>query len=168
MMDIGTPGAAEAQSSDPAKEPASGADSERASITGRQWDVLVVEDDNVLAGQLAQLLENEGYTVQVASNGLEAFQLLFHNRVGLLVLDLMMPVMSGWDLLETIRQTPSLHELPVFIITAFANVDRAVGGTVFLKPLNVRSLVRGVKVRLGPRTPGDAPPPAGEPAPFGV
>jgi CheY-like chemotaxis protein len=119
--------------------------------TSDQYDVLIVEDDRVLAEELSELLRSEGYTVRAAGNGAEALRRLSQDRVGLLILDLMLPVVSGWELLDSIRSSQTLRELPVFIITAFANVHRAGGGPVFLKPLNVRSLVRAVRTRLGPR-----------------
>ena len=59
--------------------------------------VLVVEDDPDVRSALNDLLEAEGYEVETASNGKEALERLAEHRPGLVLLDLMMPVMSGWD-----------------------------------------------------------------------
>jgi DNA-binding response OmpR family regulator len=112
--------------------------------------ILIVEDDEVLGDQLCDLLVKEGYQVSTSRQGEEALEFLTNNHVDLLILDLMLPVMTGWELVERMRADRELAQIPVFVITAFQNLDRAKGlGPVFLKPINVPSLLRGLRLRLG-------------------
>ena len=117
-----------------------------------ECDVLVVEDDDVIRGQLEFLLDFEGYSVATAANGGDALEILEHSRVGVVLMDLMMPVMSGWELADAMKRKPHLASVPVMTITAVSNAHRAPPGPVFLKPLNVDSLLRGVSTYL--RAPG--------------
>ena len=81
--------------------------------------VLIVDDDGAVRTALKELFELEGYTVAVAANGRAA---LNHLNGGLrpcaVLLDLMMPVMDGWDFREQQLRDPELREIPVFILTA--------------------------------------------------
>jgi two-component system response regulator CpxR len=115
-----------------------------------ECDVLVVEDDDVIRSQLELLLEVEGYSVASAANGEAALAYLEQARVGVVLLDLMMPVMSGWELAAAMRRKPHLASVPVMTITAVSNAHRAPPGPVFLKPLNVDSLLRGISRYLHP------------------
>ncbi len=118
----------------------------------RSVDVLIVEDDRVLRGELAELLTAEGYRVGAASDGQAALDFLAAHRVGLVLLDLMLPAVNGWEVLEQLRASSAHGDVPVFIMTAVHNLSRAQGtGPVFLKPLNVTSLLRAVRARIGAR-----------------
>jgi CheY-like chemotaxis protein len=82
--------------------------------------VLVVEDDQDIREGLTHILRDEGFDVHVASNGLEALDLI--RRRGspdVIILDLLMPVMSGVELLAILRRTPSLASIPVVVMSAF-------------------------------------------------
>jgi CheY-like chemotaxis protein len=114
-------------------------------------DVLIVEDDSLVREELTVLLRSEGYTVEACRDGQEALELMARSRIGVVLLDLMMPVMSGWDLAAAMRRIPELADVPVMTITAVGNVHRAPPGPVFLKPLNVDSLLRGVARCVGAR-----------------
>lgn len=80
--------------------------------------ILVVEDDEVAVMQVRTILEETGYEVVVTRNGSEALESL-HNRVpDGVILDLMMPGMNGFDLLEQIRSAVSTENLPVLVLSA--------------------------------------------------
>lgn len=100
--------------------------------------VLVVDDDLSVRTALKELFETEGYAVAVAANGRAA---LNHLRGGLrpsvILLDLMMPVMDGWDFRAEQLADPALKDLPVFILTAVgfsANTVRAQFGNIPFVP----------------------------------
>jgi CheY-like chemotaxis protein len=112
------------------------------------WDTLVVEDDELIREQLADLLRTEGYTVATAANGEEALSLLERTQFGVVLLDLTMPVMSGWELAATMRRRRHLASIPVLTITAGRDLNRAPPGPVFIKPINTDSLLRAVAVYL--------------------
>jgi CheY-like chemotaxis protein len=104
--------------------------------------VLIVDDDRDVRDAMAELLSDEGYECLHAKNGLEALAVLKHERPGLLLVDLIMPVMNGVDLLVRLRQDPCLRDIPVIAMTA-AN-DRMVGvkldGPVLHKPIDLTLL----------------------------
>lgn len=82
-------------------------------------NILVVEDNNDIRETIAELLEAEGFTVASASDGQEALDFLKTSKFPTLIfLDLMMPVMSGWELLDAIKADPKLAQHKVITISA--------------------------------------------------
>jgi CheY-like chemotaxis protein len=112
-------------------------------------EVLIVEDDLDIRDTLAQILEFEGYRVHGAENGKEALEKL-HNgsKPGLILLDLMMPVMDGWQFRVEQKKDSNLSNIPVVIISADgragqkANEIGAVG--YLLKPVELETLLNTV------------------------
>jgi CheY-like chemotaxis protein len=94
-------------------------------MRGPSRSVLIVEDDADLRGAVAELIENQGYACRHAKNGIEAMAALNLERPDLLIADLIMPLMSGIDLLARLREHPSYRDIPVIAMTA-AN-DRMLG-----------------------------------------
>jgi CheY-like chemotaxis protein len=114
-------------------------------------DVLLVEDDRVIRDELADILRFEGFTVVTAADGREALDLVHRFALKVIVLDLMLPVMSGNEFARVVRATPPLAALPILTITAVTNAHRAPSGPVFVKPINVDSLLRAVSSCVGRR-----------------
>jgi CheY-like chemotaxis protein len=112
-------------------------------------DVLVVEDDLTIREQLAEAFEGEGLVVRTAANGREALEMLTGTKPAIIVLDLMMPMMSGWDLVGTMRAMPGFADVKVVIITATSDRSRAPVGPVFAKPIDLDALIRTVKDHIG-------------------
>ena len=85
--------------------------------------VLVVEDDDDLLQMLAESMRAEGLVARTARNGVEALASLRENsdKPCLIVLDLMMPVMNGWELLDHLCVDESLSRIPVTVVTAAAS-----------------------------------------------
>ena len=113
-----------------------------AAVSPRSRVVLIVDDDRDVRDAMAELLSDEGYECLQARNGLEALAILKVERPGLLLVDLIMPIMNGVDLLARLHQDPALCEIPVIAMTA-AN-DRMVGvkldGPVLHKPIDLTLL----------------------------
>ncbi len=84
----------------------------------RGGDVLVVEDDQATRSILRQMLERSGVRVRVAAHGGEALALLDQEIPGLILLDLMMPVMDGLTFLREARANPAWRDIPVVVMTA--------------------------------------------------
>lgn len=122
------------------------------------YDVLVVEDDGVMREQLALALTDEGFTVTTARDGREALDAVRQNSVSLVVLDLMLPVISGREVAQALKADPMLSEIPVVMVTAVTNVHLAPPGPVYLKPIHRDSFVRAVRLHLrrGPLRTGSA------------
>ena len=89
-------------------------------MTGQPARVLVVDDDDSIRMMIHATLARSGYEVREARNGREALAEMGNAGIDLVVLDLMMPVMSGWDLLAVRATRPELRRIPVIVATANA------------------------------------------------
>ena len=116
--------------------------------------VLVVDDDEDLRLLCRLHLEKGGVAVMQASNGLEAVERARTERPDLILLDLMMPVMDGWECLAVLKSDPDLRDIPVFVITGKTqrtDQDRAFasGAEAFIsKPFVGADLVASVRERV--------------------
>jgi len=79
--------------------------------------ILIVEDSAIIREPMTKLLRFEGYDVVPAANGIEALAILKQRSIDLILLDVMMPRMSGITLLEKIRASPAWHKMPVVAMT---------------------------------------------------
>jgi len=111
--------------------------------------ILVIDDDRGICELFKNALESEGYEISVASDGKTGMASFEKNGCSLVLLDLQMPAMDGFDMLSKIREKNK--EIPVIVITGFGTVENAVralksGATDFLvKPLIIRDLLFTVK-----------------------
>jgi len=102
--------------------------------------VLIVDDDELIRETLRELVEMTGCMALEASNGKEALKVMADRKPCLAIIDLLMPIMTGNELLEVMRQEPSLAEIPV-IVSASAP-DRAPPGVpIIRKPIDIDSVV---------------------------
>ena len=79
--------------------------------------ILVVDDDEGVLGFIQMALEDEGYEVITAEHGAAALDILRQQPVQLILLDLRMPVMDGWQFARAYRQMP-LHHAPIVVVSA--------------------------------------------------
>lgn len=86
-------------------------------MSENQPTVFIVEDDKFLSLVLKGRLEREGIKVFQAFDGKEALELLKNNIPNLILLDLIMPNMSGFEFLENLRQDPQYSTIPVIVIS---------------------------------------------------
>ncbi|GAA0505397.1 DNA-binding response regulator [Saccharopolyspora subtropica] len=113
--------------------------------------VLIVEDEESFADPLAFLLRKEGFTAAVASNGPEALDEFDRNGADIVLLDLMLPGMSGTDVCKQLRQRSSV---PVIMVTARdSEIDKVVGlelgaDDYVTKPYSARELIARVRAVL--------------------
>jgi len=84
--------------------------------------VLVVDDDPDILEALSEILEAEGFEIRRARNGKEALERLEPDPPRLILLDLMMPVMDGWEFAQRMRQRPSVAHIPIIVLSADRNV----------------------------------------------
>ena len=80
--------------------------------------ILIVEDDRDTREMLERFLELEGFTVRCAENGRAALDMLHREGACVILLDLMMPVMNGWELLQIVRDDAELCRIPVVVLSA--------------------------------------------------
>jgi CheY-like chemotaxis protein len=118
--------------------------------------ILIVDDDNDVRRALTELLEDEGYAVAGAANGRAALELIRGGiRPALILLDLMMPGMNGWDFRSAQLRDPELSAVPVVIVTASGFSQEAIRtelGAIELVPKPIQpTILLGVIERLTAR-----------------
>ena len=128
--------------------------------------VLVVEDDKDIVELVKYNLEKEGYQVAASADGATGLAQIRKNPPDLLILDLMLPKLSGLDICKDVRRDTSLNRLPILILTAKGEeADRVVGlelgaDDYVTKPFSPRELAARVKAllrRTEPATPSEKP-----------
>ena len=108
--------------------------------------VLIVDDDPDLLEVTSFVIESEGMAVETARNGEEALALLRAGRRPRLVLfDLIMPVMNGWEFLDEVAKDPSLRQIPIVALTAAEHVQVTGAREVLSKPMDLMALLRVVE-----------------------
>src|SRR4051812_14627619 len=108
--------------------------------------ILVVEDDDDIRETIREVLSDEGYHVHTAPNGRAGLDWLHdqdhHPRPNLILLDLMMPVMNGFEFLQALRQDAALKGIPVVVVSAWGDEARDAGANCFIaKPVDLSKLV---------------------------
>lgn len=113
--------------------------------------LLVVEDDSDVREALQLVLERAGYEVSTAANGREAIEALPTVRPALILLDLMMPVMSGFDFLEERERRAELAAIPVVVVSAYDRAAAALGGVAAIvpKPVKVATMLGAIEQHCG-------------------
>lgn len=117
-------------------------------------DILIVEDNPVNQKLIAFLLARAGYTYEVAENGVDALQRIERNSFKLVLMDMMMPVMNGYDATKAIRANPKTKHLPVIALTANAMKGedekcRAAGCSDYLaKPYSKDQILNAIAMLL--------------------
>jgi len=111
--------------------------------------VLIVDDDPDVREALSFLLDDEGYRVSSAADGAAALKQLKREQPCLVLLDLMMPEMSGWEILRRMRADPALAQVPVCVVSAVYEEAPAEAFCALPKPLDVDKLLDIVQQRCG-------------------
>ena len=127
-------------------------------------EILLVDDDRDIRDSLRIILENNGYTVRLASNGKEALEALKKALPGLMILDIMMSTdTEGFDLAYALKQEPEFENLPIIILTGFLDKVRTEGPDqyqhilgeswpakwMFEKPVDTKKLLDKIATILG-------------------
>ena len=125
-------------------------------VLGKIGSVLVVEDDLDTSSMLTESLQRTGYRVLVTSNGRQAIALAKEEQPDLILLDLKLPRMDGYTILQTLKQTSKTADIPVIIMTGSVTLDEvrrrefeAMGAANFLpKPFEVQTLIDCIESTL--------------------
>ncbi len=120
--------------------------------------ILVVDDEPNIVLSLEFIMQNEGYDVRIAKDGEEALQAIKEKVPDLVLLDIMMPAMSGYEVCQRIRANPEWKDIRIVMLTAKGReVDQekgmAMGADDYItKPFATRDLMARVKMILGEET----------------
>lgn len=120
-------------------------------MNAEQGTVLIVDDIETNRDLLARRLQRQGYSVVMAENGRQAIERLKEESVDVVLLDIMMPQMNGYEVLEHVKADPTMRHIPIIMISALDDIDSVVrcielGAEDYLfKPFNPTLL----KARIG-------------------
>jgi CheY-like chemotaxis protein len=111
--------------------------------------ILVIDDDPAILDLIAQVLLEEGYEVLAVSNGQTAVDLARKLRPHLILLDLMMPQMNGWQVTDVLKADPQTRAIPILLLSArreMARTANELGVTAYLeKPFDLDDLLSRVQ-----------------------
>jgi putative two-component system response regulator len=116
--------------------------------------ILVIDDSSVTLHFLSELLKGKGYRVLTARNGKQAICAIDNNIIDLVLLDLIMPQMNGYEVLKYIKSIPGLDTVPVLIVSACSdqeNIEKVMNlgaSGYFVKPLIIEDLLAKVDFHL--------------------
>lgn len=118
--------------------------------------VVCIEDDPAMIDLIKLILSRHGFDVAGALGGREGLELIREKKPDLILLDLMMPGMSGWDVYHALRADDELNSIPVIVVTAkAATIDQTLGLRIakvqdyITKPFSPAELIRRVGAVLG-------------------
>ncbi|NET58763.1 MAG: response regulator, partial [Symploca sp. SIO2E6] len=122
---------------------------------GSQKTILIVDDDVHIRTLLRQQLESQNYEIREAKNGLEAIYLAKKTRPDLIVMDVMMPQMNGFDAAAVLKNEPQTRDIPIIILSILEDKQRGycLGVDRYLsKPIQTESLLTEVGLLLSQKT----------------
>jgi DNA-binding response OmpR family regulator len=124
--------------------------------------ILIAEDEPSIVLSLEFLLTEAGYEVFTAVNGADALKLAEQHKPDLLVLDIMLPVVNGFEVCRTVRSDPAIHDMPILMLTARGREQEiarglALGANAYVtKPFGTRELMSKIRELLGASGPTQA------------
>jgi DNA-binding response OmpR family regulator len=125
--------------------------------------VLIVDDDVQTLRLVGLMLERQGFKIVAASNGMQALQMSRTEKPDVIVLDVMMPDMDGYEVTRRLRKEPDTAEIPILMFTAKAQVDDKISGydsgadDYLTKPIHPAELTAHLRALLARRKPRSAP-----------
>jgi CheY-like chemotaxis protein len=106
--------------------------------------VLIIDDEPDIRDTLAEIVKLEGYSVATARNGLDGLESARARRPSVIVLDLMMPVMNGWEFRDAQLAEPELAHVPVIVMSAAPAGSHFDAATILTKPFPVHDLLKAI------------------------
>ena len=127
-------------------------------ISGNVTDILIVEDSATQAAQIKYLLESHHYKSEVARDGQQALIWLSGHKPSLIITDIIMPEMNGFELCEKIKFNKETEDIPVILLTSLTDPDEVIEGlscgaeSFITKPYNDEYLISNIKKLLSEKT----------------
>ncbi len=117
-------------------------------------EILIAEDSPTQAQRLQHILKQQGYSITLASNGRQAFEIAQRRKPTLIISDVVMPEMDGYELCRQVKADPVLSDVPVILVTTLSDPQDVIRGlecradTFILKPYDERYLLGRVQFVL--------------------
>jgi len=122
--------------------------------------ILIVDDTQEVLDVVQFILGLKGYSTLIAKNGAECLEILNKQEVDLIILDIMMPEMDGWEVLRQLRGQGKIGAIPIVILTSkFQSIDKMLGLKIFgasdylTKPFTTEGLLEKISLALGVPSP---------------
>lgn len=112
--------------------------------------VLIVDDEIDIREAVAELLAEEGYAVLAAASGVEALKKLREHHPAVVLLDLMMPGMNGWEFRAVQKGDPDLSRIPVIVLSALGRSSGVDAEGYLQKPFEIQQLLDAVRAQVQP------------------
>lgn len=114
--------------------------------------ILIVDDDPTIRSVLEALLEDEGFLPVVAANGREALRIIETDPPELVLMDLMMPVMTGVDAVRHLKSNPETATIPIIAMSAGfilrESIDDLLADSIISKPFDLDALIANIHANL--------------------
>ncbi|HWI40314.1 MAG TPA: response regulator, partial [Verrucomicrobiae bacterium] len=95
----------------------------RSIVESEAMTILLVEDDGLVTASVSAMLGKKGFTVETATDGMEAFKKIFTCKPAVVITDKVMPKLNGYEFLDAVRKIPEFRFTPVILMTAAATPD---------------------------------------------
>ena len=118
--------------------------------------ILLVDDEEDLSLLLAKRLEHHGFVVEMAVDGLDCLEKIVNFYPDIILLDIVMPRMDGWEVCKKLRSQPTTKNIPIVFFSALIEpylqdkVKNAGGNALVQKPFNIESLLQIIKRHSSP------------------
>jgi len=125
--------------------------SKKVKTSGSTTDILIAEDSPTQAAQIKYLLESYHYNVVVTQNGLQALNWLSDHKPSLVISDIVMPEMNGFELCEKIKSDAHTEDIPVILLTSLSDPNEVIEGlscgadSFITKPYNKEDLITNIE-----------------------
>jgi len=119
-----------------------------------KYKILIVDDEEDIRQVVGKFLVSNGYDVLTAEDGAKGWEIIQKQTPDLIILDLVMPIMDGVELLKKIKEHPSFQEIPVILLTGKSSDKDVLSGYAWgadyyiTKPFKMQTIIAGVKMML--------------------
>lgn len=117
--------------------------------------ILIIDDSQTNNVLLAAILDEAGYANKTATSAAEGWNMIYQQKPALVLLDLLMPKISGFQLLERLKNRPDYASIPIIVVSALNEHDtikilKEMGAADFIpKPLNIQALMKSIRQTIG-------------------
>jgi len=111
--------------------------------------ILIIDDNDHNRLLVKMILEKKGYTVLEAESGRAGISIAREKKPDLIILDIMMPELDGWEVIQILRQSSETNSIPVVVFTALDNLENIDADGVLQKPLDINQLFKTVTEVIG-------------------
>ncbi len=124
-------------------------------MSTKKTEILLVDDSTTNIALLSGILEEEGFLIETAFDGKEALKIVMRSTPDLILLDLMMPKMDGYEFLQAIKAIEGKKDIPIIVVSARTKpkeINRALelGAMEFLpKPLDIQLFIDKIRAMFG-------------------